>query len=106
MREQVEVLEHHAHLSSYKVYVSLAVGDVFTFNADTSACRLFHKVKTTQERTFSRAGRTYDNYLFAFVDMLVYPVEDVEITKRFTEILNVYHSCQASSQAASEALSE
>ena len=106
MREQIEVLEHHTHLSSYKVYVSLAVGDIFALNADASACRLFHKVKATQERTFTRAGRSYDNYLFAFVDMLVYPVEDVEIAKRFTEILNVYHSCQASSQAVSGVLSE
>ena len=56
MREQVEMLEHHAHLHADGVQLpALCVGDVPALELDNAACGLLEEVKAAQERTLTGA---------------------------------------------------
>ena len=60
MRENVEVLEHHADLLAVVIDVDLFVGDVHAFKDNLAAGRLFQQVQTPQKRRLAAAGRADD----------------------------------------------
>ena len=57
MREEVEMLEHHAHLLPVKVDIAALVGDIDAAEQDLSARRYLQKIQAAQERGFAGAGR-------------------------------------------------
>ena len=58
MRENVELLEHHANLLAMVVDVDLFVGDVYAFKDNLAARRLFQQIQTPQKRRLAAAGGT------------------------------------------------
>ena len=98
MREQVELLEHHAHAAAHQIDVGLLRGDVLALKDDLAARRLLEQVQTAQESRLARAGRTDDNDLFALLDMLVDALENLMVAIRLVQIFNVDHFRAASSR--------
>ena len=62
MREEVEVLEHHAHLAAVEVQVDLLAveGDILEVNG--AGGRLLQEVQAAQQRRFAAAGGADDGH--------------------------------------------
>ena len=62
MREEVEVLEHHAHLAAVEVQVDLLAveGDILEVNG--AGGRLLEKVQAAQQSRFATAGGADDGH--------------------------------------------
>ena len=60
VREQVELLEHHADAGAHEIEVGVRIADVLTFDEDAPRRRLFETVDTTQQRRLARARRADD----------------------------------------------
>ena len=62
MREEVEVLEHHAHLAAVEVQVDLLAveGDILEVNG--AGGRLLEEVQAAQQRRFAAAGGADDGH--------------------------------------------
>ena len=79
MFEQVEVLEHHAHLAPEQVYVGLAVQDIDPVDLDPSSAGLFQPVEAAQEGALAGAGRADDADDLSFADLAVDVAQDGEL---------------------------
>ena len=97
MREDIEMLEDHAHLLAMQVDVDALIGDIDAVEDYLTAGRVFHAVETAEERALARSRRSDDTDHFSIVDGLVYAPEDLEIPEGFFKIPNFYHSEPASS---------
>src|SRR5690606_29837726 len=64
-REQVEVLEHHAHLAAVGVHIGLRIGQVDAVDAHRAGVQLLQAVEAAQEGGLAGAGRTDHHHHFA-----------------------------------------
>src|SRR5699024_11107121 len=78
VREKIEVLKHHAHLLTVKVYVYLWVGYVRALNEYLAFRRLLQEVQRTQERALSAAGGPNDDHDFAAAYLGAYTVQSLD----------------------------
>ena len=99
VREQVEVLEHHAHLAAHGVDIHLRVGDLRAGKGDGAGCRLLEQVQAAQERRLAGAGGADDDHVFAGADVLGNVIEHEVVAERFGQMFNVDHFDAASFQA-------
>ena len=67
--EQVEVLEHHAHLLAVQVDVGVFVGDIVILKEDLAVGGLFQKVQRAQHGGFARTGGAHNDHHFALLDL-------------------------------------
>ena len=66
VREQVELLEHHAHALAHLVDIHLGRGDVLALEDDLAARGLLEAVQAAQHGRLARSGRAeHDNHLAA-----------------------------------------
>ena len=89
MREDVEVLEHHAHLLTVQVNVNTLCGDVLSFKEDVSAVGYLQQVQAAQKGALAAAGWTDDGNDFSFGDVFADALEDLKLPKAFMKIGNV-----------------
>ena len=94
--EQVEMLEHHAHLLAHMVNV--VVGHGLAVEDDLAAVRLFQPVQAAQERGFSAAGGADQHHAVAFVNGQVYAFQHLQTAVILFQSFNVDHFVPASSQ--------
>ena len=94
--EQVEMLEHHAHLLAHMVNV--VVGDFLAVEDDMAAVRLLQTVQAAQERGFSAARGADQHNAVALVDGQVHALEHLQAAVVLLQSFNVYHFAPASSQ--------
>ena len=93
MREQVEVLKHHAHFLPYLVKALLRdLCKILALKDDTARCRLLKPVEAAEEGTLSRARGTDDDYLFALFYFSGDIFQDMLLFEGFPEIINLYYS--------------
>ena len=62
MREEVEVLEHHAHLAAVEVQVDLLAVEGDTLEVNGAGGRLLEEVQAAQQRRFAAAGGADDGH--------------------------------------------
>ena len=74
------MLEHHTHFTPQPVCIAFFVCQVLTFKPDFAAGRDLQQIQTAQKCRFSRAGGAYDNHLFPFIDLLIDPLEDLNVS--------------------------
>ena len=94
--EQVEMLEHHAHLLAHMVNV--VVGDFLAVEDDMAAVRLLQTVQAAQKRGFSAARGADQHNAVALVDGQVHALEHLQAAVVLLQSFNVYHFAPASSQ--------
>ncbi len=69
MREEVEMLEHHAHLLAVEVDIAALIGDIDAVKENLSAGRNLQQVQAAEERRLAGAGRPDDDDDFALADL-------------------------------------
>ena len=62
VREEIEVLEHHAHFPPVEVDVHLLVGDVHAVKKDMAGGRRFQQIQAPEQRGFAAAGGADDRH--------------------------------------------
>ena len=72
--EEIEMLEHHAHVAAVYIYINLHVCDIYTVEDDLTAGRILHTVETTEKCTLAGTGRTDYNNDITLVDSDIYTV--------------------------------
>ena len=101
VREQVELLEHHAHLLAVNVYVYLGVGDVRALKQHLSAGGPVEQVEAAQERRFPGTGRSDHDHDLPFADLRVDAVERADVAEIHLQVFrfnqNVSGHCYAAS---------
>ena len=75
VREEVKMLEHHAHLLAVEVDVAVFVGDVRAVKENLPAGGKLEQVQTPQECRLAAAGRTDHDHNLAPVNLRGYTVE-------------------------------
>ena len=80
VREQIEVLEDHAHFLAEFVQVDLALGNDLAFYVDGTVRRLLQQVQTAQESGFTGAGRSDHDHDISLVDINIYTVQSADGT--------------------------
>ena len=78
MGEQVEVLEHHAHLLTVQVDVHRLARQIRAVEEDGAGGRLLQQIQTPQQRGFAGAGGADDGYHLALVDVQIAVVQGVD----------------------------
>ena len=68
VREQVEMLEHHADFTTVGVHVRFRVGEVDPVDADRARIEIFQAIQTPQKRRLARPGRANHHQHFALGD--------------------------------------
>ena len=71
MREQVEVLEHHADFAPHLVDLLQVVGQFDAVDDDLAALMLFQPVDAADHRRFARAGGAADDDALAAHDLQI-----------------------------------
>ena len=94
--EQVEVLEHHAHLPPHRVDVGLGVCDDGAVKGDAARGGRFQQVQAAEEGALAAAGGPDHDDLLSGSDVLRDIVEDQMIPEGFAQITNVDHSVSTS----------
>ena len=89
VREEIEVLEHHAHALAQPVHLAGARGDLLAIDEDASAGRLLQQVDAAQEGALARAGGPDDDDLLALVDALVDAAENLMVAKALVEVTDL-----------------
>ena len=77
MREQVELLEHHAHVLADGVDVGLGVGNRLAVDQNLALRRLLKTIEATQERGLTRTGRPDHAHNLARLDLDVDALENM-----------------------------
>ena len=98
VREEVEVLEHHAHMRAHLIEVDAGGGYVLSVDYDLTGMRRdFKHIQAAQKGAFSSSpGGADDDYLLAVFDFTVDSVKDRFVRdEALFEILNLYHFLQA-----------
>ena len=75
VREEIKMLEHHAHLLAVEVDVAVFVGDVRAVKENLPAGGKLEQVQTPQECRLAAAGRTDHDHNLAPVNLRGYTVE-------------------------------
>ena len=103
--EEVELLEHHAHLLTVLVNVlALSLGaDVHAVEEDLAGGRRLQQVQAAQKRRLTGPGRADDDHVFTGADVLGNVVEHEVVAERFGQMFNVDHFDAASFRARSAA---
>ncbi|QTK78568.1 6-Pyruvoyl-Tetrahydropterin Synthase [Agrobacterium tumefaciens] len=83
MREEVEVLEHHADFATDFVDLLEVVGEFDAVNDDAARLVLFQTVDAADHGRLARAGRTGDDNALALHDLQVDITQHVEIAVPF-----------------------
>ena len=104
MREEIEMLEHHAHLLAVEVNIAALIGDIDAVKENLSARRNLQQVEAAQERGLAGAGRADDDHDFTLFDIDRNAVERLDggrAGKMLFQILNLDqnvsgHCCAAS----------
>ena len=78
MGEQVEMLEHHAHLLTVQVDVDLFGGEGGTVKGDLTAGGTLQQVQAAQEGGLAAAGGADDHQHIALMDIYAYAVQGVD----------------------------
>ena len=89
--EEVEVLEHHAHVATHLVDVDVRCGDVLALEQDLARGGNLEQVEAAQESGLARAGRPDDDDLLAGGDVLVHVVENDVVSIRLDQVINGDH---------------
>ncbi|MNW61851.1 hypothetical protein D3C74_399390 [compost metagenome] len=96
MREQVELLEDHAHFFTGLIDVMLFIRNGLAFKSNLAARRLFQQVQTAQEGAFPGTAGSYDDYDLAFFDLQIDSFEDLQLAKMLLQVVNGDHPYSAS----------
>src|SRR5690606_23831063 len=96
MREQVELLEHHAKLPANEVKLRLFAAHKFILEPDLAARRLLEAVQAPKKRALARAARPDDDNDFALANLGVDAFQHFVFAIRFAQSLNSNHSYSAS----------
>ncbi|MNC42608.1 hypothetical protein D3C75_914270 [compost metagenome] len=96
MREQVELLEDHAHFFPCHIDIMLLVRNRLPFKGDFAACRLLQQIQTAQEGAFARAAGADDYDHFPFVNLQIDPLQNFQLAKTFLQVINGDHPFLAS----------
>ena len=94
--EQVEVLEHHAHLAADGIDVGLAVVDHGPLKGDCAGGGSLQQVHAAQEGGLSGAGWPDDDHLFPLLDGLGDIVQNQILSKALGQVFNGDHFPSAS----------
>src|SRR5271169_2303341 len=86
MREQVELLEHHADLAADRVDILDVRGQLDAGDDDLAALVLLQPVDTADHRRFAGARRSTDDDALALGDLEVDILEDVELAIPFVDM--------------------
>ena len=84
--EDVEQLEHHAHLLTVLIDVHLFSGDFHAFHENLAFFGGFQHVQAAQIGAFAAAGGADDADAFAFADLIGYALENVKLAKAFVQV--------------------
>ena len=79
MREQVELLKHHADVAAYREDLLGIVGQLLAVDDDTAALPVFEAVDAAKHRRFAAAGWTADDDALAPRDRQIDVAQHVEI---------------------------
>src|SRR5579864_1945888 len=95
MREQIELLKHHADLAAdridvFEVGVKLNAGD-----GDADLLVLLEAVDATDHRRLARAGRPANDDLLALRDLQVDVLQDMKFAIPFVDGLQLDHGTRA-----------
>ena len=112
IREEVEVLEHHAHLLAVLVDVNVRLGDIDSLEEDLARGWELEKIERAKEGGFAGAGGADDDDDLTAADLHAHAVEGVDGTflKVLLQVVDLYqniivHSFSASSQLYLPAMS-
>ena len=84
--EDVEQLEHHAHLLTVLIDVHLFSGDFHAFHENLAFFGGFQHIQAAQIGAFAAAGGADDADAFAFADLIGYALENVKFAKAFVQV--------------------
>ena len=88
MREQVEVLEHHADVAAHEVDLAVRVGDVLALDEDAAGRGLLEAVDAAQEGGLAGPGRSdHADHLTRFDPEIDSP-EDLEVAEGLVESID------------------
>ena len=101
MREQIKVLEHHAHLLTMMVNVHFLLGNIHIMKPYMSCIRNFQHIQASKKCTLSRTGRADDHDHFTFMNIQVDSFQNTFSVKAFADTLCtdrhiIVHSASAS----------
>ena len=99
VREQVELLKHHAHTLADVVDVHTPLHDVRALKDHLAGRGHFQQVEAAQKRGFARTAGADHHELFPLGDVLVHAAQHVIVAKKLVQILNVNHWRAPSSQS-------
>ncbi|MNL71150.1 hypothetical protein D3C87_1962610 [compost metagenome] len=88
MREQVEVLEHHADILSDLVDIRFGIVDIVVVYDNRSVRNVFQPVNTPKEGTFARTRRPDYAYNLTFSNLHINALQDLIRTVALFEIVN------------------
>ena len=80
MREEIEVLEHHAHLLTILVEIDLLVHDILILEDDASVGRRLEKVQTPEEGGLTGTGWSDHDHDVAPVNIDVDAIEGLDLS--------------------------
>src|SRR5712691_10633725 len=86
MREQVELLEHHANLAADRLDILHIRCQLDPGDDNLAALVLFQPVDAADHRRLARARRPADDDAFALVDLEIDVLEDVELAEPFVDM--------------------
>src|ERR1700722_14256658 len=85
MREQVELLKHHADFAPHIEDGPGAVGDLDAVNDDPAAIVFFQLVDAADQRRLARPGRAADHDLLALIDFEIDLLQCLEAAEPFID---------------------
>ena len=97
VREDVEVLEHHAHVLAQLVDVGALGGQLGALVEHLALLRDFQKVQAAQERALAGAGRADDGNDLALLNLFVDALQHVQLAEGLVQIDDLNHRPSASS---------
>jgi len=83
VREEIELLKHHADASPNRVYVGFGIGEVDAFNQHLARSRDFKEVHAPQQGRLTRPGRSDHADNFTFVDLELINTHHVALNRIF-----------------------
>ena len=97
VREEVELLEHHADFAPQVARLPHTAVEQLAIEADFAFLIAFQAVDAADERRFARAGRAADDEALAFFDVEVDVFQGVVFAVPFVEVADVDGVCHARS---------
>jgi hypothetical protein len=95
VREQVELLEHHADPGAHLVDVHVGVGDLDTLDHDLARGRLLEQVHAAQQGRLAGARGADDTDHLAAVDVEVDALEHLVVAEVLVQVLDIDRRCVA-----------